>query len=116
LDVGQLPHLDSNFELVIYRLAQECMNNIAQHSRATTVNISVSAADRVLRLDIEDNGVGFDVEHALKRTDSFGLIGIRERVAVLGGSVEFISTRKEGQSKRSRKKSGTGVRIELPIP
>jgi two-component system, NarL family, sensor histidine kinase UhpB len=116
LDVGQLPHLDSNFELVIYRLAQECMNNIAEHSAATTVNILVSAADRVLRLRVEDNGFGFDVEHALERTDSFGLIGIRERVAVLGGEVDFISTRKEGQSTRSKKKCGTVVRIELPIP
>ncbi|HYP05452.1 MAG TPA: sensor histidine kinase [Bryobacteraceae bacterium] len=114
--VGQLPQLDSNFELVIYRLAQECLNNIAQHSSATSVNISVSVADRVLRLHVEDNGKGFNVEHALERSDSFGLIGIRERVAVLGGSVDIISTRKEGQSTRRSKKSGTIVRIELPIP
>ena len=116
LTVGQLPDLHSNFQLVIYRLAQECLNNIAQHSGATTVNISVSAADRVLRLHVSDNGTGFDVEHALEKADSFGLIGIRERVAVLGGSVNFHSTRKVGQSTRSRKKSGTVVRIELPIP
>ena len=116
LSVGQIPDLQSNFQLVIYRLAQECLNNIAQHSEATTVNISVSTADRVLRLHVEDNGKGFDVERALEKADSFGLIGIRERVAVLGGSVDVISTRKEGQSKRRGKKSSTVVQIELPIP
>jgi signal transduction histidine kinase len=116
LVVEQLPPLDANFELVLYRLAQECLDNIAQHSQATTVNILVSTADGVLRLHVEDNGNGFDVEHSLERADSFGLIGIRERVAVLGGSVEFISTRKEGQSTRGKKKTGTVVRIELPIP
>jgi signal transduction histidine kinase len=116
LVVEQLPPLDANFELVLYRLAQECLDNIAQHSQATTVNILVSTADGVLRLHVEDNGNGFDVEHSVERADSFGLIGIRERVAVLGGSVEFISTRKEGQSTRGKKKTGTVVRIELPIP
>jgi signal transduction histidine kinase len=115
LDVGQLPALDSNFQLVVYRLAQECLNNIAEHSQASTVNISVSADDRVLRLHVEDNGTGFDVEQALERKDAFGLIGIRERVAVLGGAVDFISTRKEGQTTKKRKKTGTVVRIQLPI-
>lgn len=115
LDVSQLPTLDSNFQLVLYRLAQECLNNIAEHSKASTVNISVSADDKVLRLHVEDNGTGFDVEQALERKDAFGLIGIRERVAVLGGTVDFISTRKEGQTGKKRKKTGTVVRIQLPI-
>jgi signal transduction histidine kinase len=115
LDVGQLPTLDSNFQLVVYRLAQECLNNISEHSKATTVNISVSADDKVLRLHVEDNGTGFDVEQTLERKDAFGLIGIRERVAVLGGTVDIISTRKEGQTTARRKKTGTVVRIQLPI-
>jgi signal transduction histidine kinase len=115
LVVDPLPDLHPTFQLVIYRLTQECLNNISQHSGATTVNISVSAADRVLRLYVEDNGNGFDVESVLQSANSFGLVGIRERVAVLGGSVDFISTRKEGHSARRGKKSGSIVRIELPI-
>jgi signal transduction histidine kinase len=115
LDVGQLPTLDSKFQSVVYRLTQECLNNISEHSKATTVNISVSADDKVLRLHVEDNGTGFDVEQTLERKDAFGLIGIRERVAVLGGTVEIISTRKEGQTTTKRKKTGSVVRIELPI-
>lgn len=114
--VGDLAPMTTNFQLVIYRLAQECLNNIAQHSQASTVNISLSMVDRVLRLHVEDNGKGFDVEEALNRKDCFGLAGIRERVAVLGGSVSITSTRKEGQYARIRKKSGTVVEIQLPIP
>jgi signal transduction histidine kinase len=116
VDVGQLPQLDPNFQLVIYRLAQECLNNISQHSKATAVNISVSVADNVLRLQIEDNGIGFDVEQALERKESFGLTGMRERVAVLAGSFSVRSTRKQGQGRGGRKRTGTVVRIELPIP
>ena len=114
--IGELPVLDSNYQLVIYRLAQECFNNIEQHSKADTVNISISTADRVLRLSVEDNGVGFHVDDALGRKDCFGLEGIRERVAVLGGKVEIISTPKVGHRKAPREKTGTIVQIELPIP
>ena len=114
--VGDLAPMTTNFQLVIYRLAQECLNNIAQHSEARTVNISLSMADRVLRLHVEDNGKGFHVEEALSRKDCFGLAGIRERVAVLGGGVSITSTRKEGQYVGTRKKSGTVVDIQLPIP
>ena len=114
--VGDLAPMTTNFQLVIYRLAQECLNNIAQHSQASTVNISLNMADRVLRLNVEDNGKGFDVEEALSHKDCFGLAGIRERVAVLGGSVSITSTRKEGQYVGTRKKSGTVVEIQLPIP
>jgi signal transduction histidine kinase len=112
VDVGQLPQLDPNFQLVIYRLAQECLNNISQHSKASRVKILVNLVDKVLRLHIEDNGNGFDVQQALERQESFGLAGMRERVAVLGGSFSISSTRKQGGSKRT----GTAVRIELPIP
>lgn len=116
LDDGPLPQMDTNFQLVIYRLAQECFDNIAQHSEATAVNISISAADNVLRLRVEDNGIGFHVEETLERKDCFGLAGLRERVTVLGGSVSIFSTRKEGQKRGARKKNGTVIGIELPIP
>jgi len=116
LNVPHLPAMDSNFQVVIYRLAQECFSNISQHSAAATVNISITVVDKVLRLNIEDDGIGFDVETALGRKDCFGLVGIRERVAVLGGRVSIYSTRKEGSKPSTRKKSGTVIEIELPIP
>jgi signal transduction histidine kinase len=115
LEAGQLPQMETNFQLVIYRLAQECFSNIYEHSEAQAVNVSITSADRVLRLRIEDDGVGFDVEAALDRKDCFGLVGIRERVAVLGGTISIVSTLKVGEKRSTRKKTGTVIEIELPI-
>lgn len=114
-NIGELPVLDANFQLVIYRLAQECFNNISQHSQATSVNVSITGADSVLRLRVEDNGTGFNVDEALQCKHCFGLKGIRERVAVLGGNVSISSTRKGVKKRGNRNKGGTVVDIELPI-
>ena len=105
--LGRLPH---STEIIIYRLVQECFNNIAKHSGATSVNISVSSAEGIARLKVEDNGVGFKIEEAFARRDSFGLSGMRERVALLGGSFEIQSY--PGASKRP---CGTKISIMLPI-
>jgi len=67
-------------------------------------------------LYVEDDGIGFHVDESLERKSCFGLAGIRERVAVLGGSVSIRSTRKQGHNRTPRKKSGTVIGIELPIP
>jgi two-component system sensor histidine kinase DegS len=61
-----------------------------------------------LKLNVEDDGIGFDVQEALARRDSFGLAGMRERVTLLGGRFEVTSNRAS--------KQGTTVRIDLPIP
>ena len=75
---------------------------------ASNVNISVSSADGWVRLAVEDNGVGFKVEEALARKDSFGLSGMRERVALLGGRFEVKSHPKSGSDSIERKKNGLG--------
>ncbi len=87
--LARLGRLPQHTEIIVYRLVQECCNNIAKHSGASSVNISVSSADGWVRLAVEDNGVGFKVEEALARKDSFGLSGMRERVALLGGRFEI---------------------------
>ncbi len=92
----RLRRLPQYTEIIVYRLVQECCNNIAKHSGATSVNISVSSADGWVRLAVEDNGVGFNVEEALARKDSFGLSGMRERVALLGGRFEVHSYLRNG--------------------
>lgn len=91
---------------VVYRLVQECTNNIARHSSARRVNIFLGSADGGLRLRVEDDGVGFQVEEALGKRGSYGLAGMRERAALFGGTF-----RVESQPKR-----GTKILIELPIP
>lgn len=103
--MGDLPH---QLEIISYRLVQECFNNIGKHSEATVVNVSLISADETLKLVVEDNGVGFSVEEAVARRDSFGLSGMRERVALLGGRFQV-------ESRTTGSKTGTKISIELPI-
>ncbi len=122
--LGRLGRLPQHTEIIVYRLVQECCNNIAKHSAASNVNISVSSADGWVRLAVEDNGVGFRVEEALARKDSFGLSGMRERVALLGGRFEIRSYPNNGSGNgirtgtRSvdRKRAGRGTRILIRLP
>jgi signal transduction histidine kinase len=106
LQISRLARLPEKTEAMVYRLVQECCNNIIKHSSATHVNLSLRSADGVLRLNVEDDGVGFQVEEALAKRDSFGLAGIRERVALLGGRFDI----------RSSPGMGTKMKIELPLP
>jgi signal transduction histidine kinase len=106
LHLPRLEALDKRTELVVYRLVQECCSNIARHSSASNVIISLSTADKSLRLCVEDDGVGFRVEEALVRRESFGLAGMRERVALFGGQFEV----------QSRPGHGSSIGIVLPLP
>jgi signal transduction histidine kinase len=90
---------------VVYRLAQECCQNAARHSGASRVNLSLRLTDSGLELSVADNGAGFDVPAALAKPDSFGLAGMRERVALLGGDFEV----------RSRPGRGAVVTARLPL-
>jgi signal transduction histidine kinase len=108
LQTSKLEALPQQIQIIVYRLVQECFNNIGKHSGATQAGIALHFADKTLRLAVEDNGVGFDVEEALSRRDSFGLAGMRERVALLGGKFR-VESRKEGT------KRGTKISVELPI-
>jgi signal transduction histidine kinase len=108
LQLARMGILPQQIEVIAYRLIQECFNNIGKHSSATHVNISLSSADGMLKLTVEDNGVGFHVEEALAKRESFGISGMRERVALLGGKF-YVDSRMEGP------KRGTKISIELPI-
>jgi signal transduction histidine kinase len=91
LQLSRIQNLPKKLEIIVYRLVQECFNNIAKHSGAKHVNISATTADGRLRLSVEDDGVGFLVDEALEKRNSFGLSGIRERVALLGGTFRIES-------------------------
>jgi len=132
LALHRLDTLPKKTEMIVYRLVQECFNNIAKHSSAKAVNLSVRTADGYLKLIVEDNGIGFNVEEALARRDSFGLSGMRERVALLGGTFQ-VESHLGAPTKRlqdaaadtaglhtARRKStrgrGTKIVIALPLP
>jgi signal transduction histidine kinase len=113
LQMGRLAHLPKKTEIMVYRLVQECFNNIVKHSSASAVNVFLSSADGVLRLQVEDNGVGFQVEPAFGKQNSFGIAGMRERVALLGGSFHLVS---HPAGPLGKGPQGTRIRIELPLP
>jgi signal transduction histidine kinase len=115
LHLGKLGRLPQSTEIILYRLVQECFNNIAKHSGANAVNISVSSADGLVRLNVEDDGVGFQIEEAFARRDSFGLSGMRERVALLGGNFDVQSYPVQGLPAAKKKLRGTRISILLPI-
>jgi signal transduction histidine kinase len=116
LQLGRLGRLPQGPEIILYRLVQECFNNIAKHSRATAVNVCVSSADEIVRLKVEDNGVGFNIDEAFGRRDSFGLSGMRERVALLGGCFDIQSYPVQQIPSNSRKKCrGTKIAISFPL-
>ncbi len=108
LQLSKMGVLPQKIEVIAYRLVQECFNNIGKHAAATVVNISLATADGLLKLIVEDNGVGFNVPEAVAKRESFGLSGMRERVALLGGDFQ-VESRTEGT------KTGTKISIQLPI-
>ena len=125
LQIQRLTTIPKETEVMVYRLVQECFNNIAKHSSADTINLSVGSDDGILRLNVEDNGVGFHVEEALAKRESYGLAGMRERVALLGGQFHVHSTPVASRlagAKSTRKsqarsaRPGTRILIQLPIP
>jgi signal transduction histidine kinase len=75
---------EPNFEATIYRIVQEALTNVVKHAEATSVAVSVRELDGIVDLSVRDNGKGFDVD---RRAAGFGLVGIRERVALARGTL-----------------------------
>lgn len=90
-------------EFCLYRVAQEALTNASKHARARQVNIHYSVQPGLATLVVEDNGVGFNAK-ANRRSHSFGVIGMRERLAAVGGTLQIES------------EPGHGTRIEARIP
>ncbi len=92
-------NLAAEIETHLYRIAQEALNNIAKHAKASRVNVILEKPKNSLVLIIEDDGVGFDPEEAVKIFESgrgLGLLGITERATLLGGEAEFESSPGKG--------------------
>jgi signal transduction histidine kinase len=98
--------LPMRIQEVIYRVAQESLQNIAKHSQASNVNLLLVFTDKNIRLSVSDNGSGFDPQTAAKKAGSFGLAGMRERASLLGGHLMV----------RSRPKKGSTLVLLLPRP
>lgn len=90
--------LPSLVETAIYRVVQEALTNAARHARATRVQVEVQLAGSAVRVVVQDDGQGFDVDAAQARRGDrgLGLIGMRERVDALGGGLSIVSGRGQG--------------------
>jgi signal transduction histidine kinase len=98
----RLPLHSADVATALYRIAQEALTNVVRHARATRVEVRLEVADSSLLLEIEDDGDGFDPA-ALE--DSPGLLGMRERAALVKGHLEL----------RRREPHGTTVRVRAPL-
>jgi two-component system sensor histidine kinase DegS len=104
---GKERRLTSAMEAAIFRMVQEAYNNSLKHAQPTFVSLEMSFLEKKVQLLIEDNGVGFHVdlvESRVRTHSHFGLIGMRERVELLQGTMEIESV--VGQ--------GTKIRIQVP--
>jgi PAS domain S-box-containing protein len=95
--------LDDTRSLVLFRVAQAALTNIAQHAHATEVKLTMRQTQRSVSMTINDNGKSFNVERALIRNtvNRLGLIGMRERVEMIGGAFSVTSTPGEGTTIRA---------------
>jgi signal transduction histidine kinase len=85
--------------IVIYRILQEALNNAFKHSGADVVHVGLRKTGRFLELSVNDNGQGFDVTDLLNqedRTEGMGLVGMKDRAELSGGTIEIRSEKKEG--------------------
>jgi NarL family two-component system sensor histidine kinase LiaS len=95
--VDNLPEsFDAKIQTTCFRIAQEAITNALRHAQATRVDVDLRRDDENLRLVIRDNGIGFDAESAQGQTVGLGLIGIKERAALVGGQAKIISSPNKG--------------------
>jgi PAS domain S-box-containing protein len=87
-------------EVTLYRIAQEALTNVARHARARSVEVVLERRHRTLSLVIEDDGVGFDT--STMSNTMIGLIGMRERTAVVGGTLDIQPTPRGGTTVLAR--------------
>lgn len=96
----ELPDIEAT---AVFRTVQESLTNIAKHARASRVDVAIEHADSELAISVRDDGVGFSPD-APHKPNSFGLLGLRERAALLGGEARVVSA------------PGSGTRVEVRFP
>ena len=104
---GEECELNDAMKITIFRIIQECINNIVKHSQATHVNIHLHFEEKGVRISVFDNGIGFDrdeIQHRQTNRPSLGLAGMEERAALLNGTVTIQS------------RPGFGTEVEAWMP
>ncbi len=104
-DVGFDRRLPRDVELAMYRAAQECLTNIVRHAHASHVKIRLTSGYPYAIMSIEDDGKGISTRSGKSSERGLGIVSMRERVQLLGGTLEI----------KSQPGKGTKVRVEIPI-
>lgn len=101
-EISLVSSLNSEVNISLFRIVQEALTNITKHSQATKVMLHLKETEKQILLSIDDNGRGFDLNN---NTTGFGLQGMQERTAILGG--KFMITSKYGQ--------GCQIKVKIPL-
>lgn len=103
---GGVETLDNEVRIVLFRVAQEALTNVARHAHATRVKVNIVRIPGAIRMEIADNGKSFSVGKILlaKNPKRLGLIGMKERIEMIGGSLTIESL------------SGTGTTVRADVP
>jgi signal transduction histidine kinase len=98
-------NVDPEIQTTCFRITQEAVTNAVRHAHATRIDVDLRRDNGKLRLLIRDNGSGFEVKSAQAQTVGLGLVGIKERAALVGGQARIISSPKKG----------TTIEVSLPL-
>lgn len=101
--LNQEHRLSTNYEVSIFRLVQECVNNALKHSKTKEIWVKIEWMKNQVNIVVKDQGVGFDTKYV--KENSFGLIGMRERVDILKGKMSVDSAPGKG----------TTIMIKIPL-
>ncbi len=111
LELEDVPEVDPKAAGIIFNIVQEAFNNLRKHARARHVWVRLKVQGDHLRLEVEDDGVGFDVDRVLsnyEERNSLGLLNMREQAELLDGRLVFLSP-------SPRLQRGTLVRVDFPL-
>src|SRR5256714_1590070 len=101
----QEPLMDQDLNTAFFRIFQETLTNVIRHAGATQVSVNLKGSDGKIVLEVKDNGRGISKEE-ISNTKSMGLLGMRERAALLGGEFKIGST---------ARRKGTRVKVSIPL-
>ncbi|MBP2650413.1 MAG: degS [Firmicutes bacterium] len=103
--MGEEKRLEPHFEVGLFRIIQEALNNIEKHAKANSAIVRIDICRESVAVIVEDDGQGFDISGDKGGKESFGIMGIQERIELLEGSFEI----------KTAKGKGTKVYIKVPL-
>ncbi|MGX8237013.1 sensor histidine kinase [Exiguobacterium undae] len=104
--LGGGERIDSTYEVAVFRIVQEAVQNAVKHSKAGDIRIIIEQYQHSVRIHVKDNGIGFDFTSIVESCDeSFGLIGMRERIEMIDGEFEI----------ETQPGKGTVIKVRIPV-